>query len=85
MKRMSMNKSGLARWMIVGFLFSMCGVLMQIIAPEIPGDATVMGIVFFVLMLVFGAAILKLRAAIREEKLAAAKEQNRREREQRAA
>ena len=82
MKKLSMNKMELLRWMIAGFLFSMSGVLMQIIAPVIPDRAAVMGIVLFTLMLVFGAAIWKVHNAIHEERAESIREEIQHEREQ---
>ena len=79
MKKQSVNKAALVRWMIVGFIFCMSGVLMQIIAPAFPNSAIVTGIVFFVLMLGFGAAICMLRNAIRKERTAAIREEVHRE------
>ena len=71
MKKLSINKIELLRWLVAGFLFSMSGVLMQIIAPAVPDIATAMGIVFFALMLVFVAMISKLCKAIRKERAVA--------------
>ncbi len=85
MKKLRVKKAVMLRWMIAGFIFSMCGVLMQIIAPEFPESAVVIGAVFFALMLVFGAAVWKLHSAIREERTPAVREETGSERKQRAA
>ena len=82
MKNKSMNRLELVRWLIAGFLFCMCGVLMQIIAPPTPNYNIEIGIVFFVLMLGFGFAIWRIYNKAREERAAAFREEKRREHEQ---
>ena len=79
MKKLRINKEALLRWMIVLLVFCMCGVLMQIIAPEFPAHAVAAGISFFAMSAVLGVMIWRFRIVVRRERLAAAHEQDLRE------
>ena len=59
MKKLRINNETLLRWMIVLLVFCMCGVLMQIIAPEFPEHAAAVGILFFAMAAVLGRKIKK--------------------------
>ena len=83
MKKLTMSKTLLFRWMITLFVFCMCGGLMQMIAPEFPEHAIFIGILFFGMAAVLGVVIWKLRIAVREERIAAS-EQAVRERKRQA-
>ena len=84
MKKLGMNKEMLFRCMIALYIFCLSGVFMQIISPEFPDHATFIGIMFFVMAVVLGVVIWKFRIIVRKERIAAAREQSRREREQQA-
>lgn len=84
MKKLRINSETLLRWMIVLLVFCMCGVLMQIIAPEFPEHAAAVGILFFAMAAVLGVMIWRFRIVVRRERIAAAREQGLQESGQRA-
>ena len=79
MKKLRINKEALLRWMIALLVFCVCGVLMQIIAPEFPEHAVAVEILFFAMAAMLGVMIWRFRIVVRRERLAAAREQGLRE------
>ena len=69
---MEMRKYVLFKVLIGLFVFSLCGFLMRVIAPAIPTVAALMGVVFFVLTLVIGVIIWRMRTSVWMEMAAAA-------------
>lgn len=74
MKKQNVKRTELVRWMVAWFLFSLSGFLMQIIAPEFPDSAVVLGILFFAMMVTSAAVIWIVGRRNRLERAAAARE-----------
>ena len=79
MKKMRINVELVFRMMIILFMICVCGVFMQIISPEFPEHATMIGILFFLMAFVLGIVIMKFRHVVRRARIAAAREQDRQE------
>ena len=79
MEKMSFYKEVLYRWMIVFFGICVTGGFMQIIAPPFPDMATFMGLAFFAMADVLAVMIWLLRISVRNDRIAAAREQFRQE------